>query len=259
MNCRIVGKGEPLVLIHGWGMNSNVWNNIEADLSKYFKLIMINLPGMGGCKLNNDYFMSSIIDSLNKFIPNNAILLGWSLGGQIAIAYQKKFPKKIKHLILVSSTPCFINKKEWNYGVEKDIFEKFASQLLVNWKKTIHQFFLLQLYGEPNIRKVTAKLEETILSLGKPDPRALKAGLKLLMDTDCRENLININVKTLIVTGDKDRLTSLASSKYMADIIPDSSLKIFPGASHIPFLLEPETFVQSILNFVKEKNDRQNI
>ena len=106
-----------------------------------------------------------------------------------------KFPKKIKHLILVSSTPCFINKKEWNYGVEKDIFEKFASQLLVNWKKTIHQFFLLQLYGEPNIRKVTAKFEETILSLGKPDPRALKAGLKLLMDTDCRENLININVK----------------------------------------------------------------
>ena len=68
MNCRIVGKGKPLVLIHGWGMNSNVWNNIEADLSKYFKLIMINLPGMGGCKLNNDYFMSSIIDSLNKFI-----------------------------------------------------------------------------------------------------------------------------------------------------------------------------------------------
>ena len=109
------------------------------------------------------------------------------------------------------------------------------------------------------MENVTAKFEETILSLGKPDPRALKAGLKLLMDTDCRENLININVKTLIITGDKDRLTSLASSKYMADIIPDSSLKIFPGAGHIPFLLEPEIFVQSILNFVKEKNDRQNI
>ena len=43
MNCRIVGRGEPLVLIHGWGMNSNVWNNIEADLSKYFKLIMMRL------------------------------------------------------------------------------------------------------------------------------------------------------------------------------------------------------------------------
>lgn len=259
MNCRIVGKGEPFVLIHGWGMNSNVWNNIEADLSKNFKLIMINLPGMGGCKSNNDYVMSTIVDLLNKFIPSNAILLGWSLGGQIAIAYQRKFPKKIKCLILVSSTPCFINKKGWNYGVEREIFEKFASQLLVNWKKTMHQFFLLQLYGVPNIRKVTVKFEETILSSGKPDPQALAGGLKLLLDNDCRENLININVKTLIISGDKDRLTSLASSKYMDDIIPNSSLKVLPGTGHIPFLFEPEIFVQSILNFVKEKNDRQNI
>ena len=256
MNCRIVGTGEPLVLIHGWGTNSNVWNNIEVDLSKYFKLIMINLPGMGGCKSNNDYDMRTIVDSLNKLIPNNTTLLGWSLGGQIAIAYQRKFPKKIKHLILVSSTPCFINKKEWNYGVEKEIFEKFSSQLLVNWKKTMHQFFLLQLYGVPNIRKVAAKFEGTILSLDQPDPRALSAGLKLLLDTDYRKILININVKTLIISGDKDRLTSLESSKYMDDIIPNSSLKIFPGAGHIPFLFEPEIFVQSILNFVKEKNDR---
>ena len=220
---------------------------------------MINLPGMGSCKSNNDYVMSTIVDSLNKFIPNNAILLGWSLGGQIAIAYQRKFPKKIKHLILVSSTPCFINKKEWNYGVEREIFEKFSSQLIVNWKKTMHQFFLLQLYGIPHIRKVATKFEETILSSGEPDPQALSGGLKLLLDTDCRENLININVKTLIISGDKDRLTSLASSKYMDNIIPNSSLKVFPGAGHIPFLFEPEMFVQSILNFVKEKNDRQNI
>ena len=124
MNCRIVGTGDPLVLIHGWGMNANVWKNIEADLSKNFKLIMINLPGMGSCKSNDYYDMSTIVDSLNKLIPNNATLLGWSLGGQIAMEYQRKFPQKIKNLILVSSTPCFINKKEWNCGVEKDIFEK---------------------------------------------------------------------------------------------------------------------------------------
>tara|TARA_B100000035_G_scaffold210907_1_gene180596 strand:+ start:60653 stop:61423 length:771 start_codon:yes stop_codon:yes gene_type:complete len=256
MNCRIVGTGDPLVLIHGWGMNSNVWNNIEADLSKYFKLIMINLPGMGSCKSNDDYDMSTIVDSLNKLIPKNAILLGWSLGGQIAMAYQRKFPQKIKHLILVSSTPCFINKKEWNCGVEKDIFEKFASQLFVDWKKTIHQFFLLQLYGLPNIRKVVAKFEDTMLRDGMPDPRALISGLKLLLDTDYRKNLLNINVRTLIISGDRDRLTPLASSKYMADIIPKSVLRVFPGAGHIPFLFEPEIFVQSILNFIQEKNDR---
>lgn len=256
MNCRIVGTGDPLVLIHGWGMNANVWKNIEEDLSKNFKLIMINLPGMGSCKSNDDYDMSTIVDSLNKLIPNNATLLGWSLGGQIAMEYQRKFPQKIKNLILVSSTPCFINKKEWNCGVEKDIFEKFASQLLVNWKKTIHQFFLLQLYGLPNIRKVVAKFERTILYEGIPDPRALISGLQILLDTDCRKNLMKINIRTLIISGDKDRLTPLASSKYMADIIPKSVLRIFPGAGHIPFLFEPEIFVQSIFNFIKEKNDR---
>jgi pimeloyl-[acyl-carrier protein] methyl ester esterase len=253
MDYQVIGSGVlPLVLIHGWGMNANVWKSIEEDLSQHFTMIVVNLPGMGSCHPNKHYTMSDILDELNEFMPDNSTLLGWSLGGQIAMAYQKKFPKKIKNLILVSSTPCFINKKDWLYGIEKDIFEKFSLQLLVNWKKTLHQFFLLQFQGLPNMRAEAIKFEKSILKLGKPDPIFLLSSLKLLMDIDCRKDLKYIKANTLVIGGDMDKLTPFASSEYLAEIIPKSVLKLLPGSGHVPFLFDPDFFVKTVLNFVKE-------
>ena len=142
MNTIEIGQGSPLILIHGWGMNASIWDGIEGELSKNNKLIIVNLPGMGGCEIINNYSMDSLVDELNLLIPINSIIIGWSLGGQLAIAYQRKYSKKIKKLILVSTTPCFISKQGWVHGIKKEVFEKFSKQLVLNWRKTIEQFLL---------------------------------------------------------------------------------------------------------------------
>ena len=121
MNSIEIGQGSPLILIHGWGMNASIWDGIEGELSKNNKLIIVNLPGMGGCENINNYSMDSLVDELNLLIPINSIIIGWSLGGQLAIAYQRKYSKKIKKLILVSTTPCFISKQGWVHGIKKVI------------------------------------------------------------------------------------------------------------------------------------------
>ena len=90
MNSIEIGQGSPLILIHGWGMNASIWDGIEGELSKNNKLIIVNLPGMGGCENINNYSMDSLVDELNLLIPINSIIIGWSLGGQLAIAYQRK-------------------------------------------------------------------------------------------------------------------------------------------------------------------------
>lgn len=252
MNCKINGFGDPLVLIHGWGMNGKVWDNIESKLSKQFKLYIFNLPGMGGCPYKKEYAIDKLIDSMNEYIPHNSSLLGWSLGGQIAMAYHKKYSEKIKRLILVSSTPCFINKKDWYYGVEKEIFEEFESQLLLNWKKTIKKFMLLQFDGLINSRKLATTLENNILKLADPSPEALSSSLKLLLRIDYREDLKNIHTDTLIISGDKDKITPFSSSQFMAKIIPTSTLHLIPGAGHIPFLYNPKVFINSVTSFLKK-------
>lgn len=251
MNSKINGSGEILVLIHGWGMNSNIWQSIESDLSKHFKLIIINLPGMGSCSSGYNYSIDSLVKNLNKLIPNNSTILGWSLGGQIAIAFEKKFPQRVKKLILISTTPCFVNKKDWIFGIDKNNFEKFYSQILINPKKTIHQFFLLQLHGLENIRKKASDLKENILKLGIPSTKALTSSLNLLLKNDFRKDLDKINAPTLIIYGDKDRITPPSSSKFMHQIIKRSSIIVFNGSGHIPFISDPQSFIHSIRSFMK--------
>ena len=251
MNSIEIGQGSPLILIHGWGMNASIWDGIEGELSKNNKLIIVNLPGMGGCENINNYSMDSLVDELNLLIPINSIIIGWSLGGQLAIAYQRKYSKKIKKLILVSTTPCFISKQGWVHGIKKEVFEKFSKQLVLNWRKTIEQFFLLQLYGMPNMRKVANNLQQKIFELGDPEPNALIDSLELLTTNDLRSDLYKVDVETLIISGGRDKIIPPTASVYMAEKISGASLEIFENANHLPFLTEKHLFVDTVLRFIK--------
>ena len=251
MNSIEIGQGSPLILIHGWGMNASIWDGIEGELSKNNKLIIVNLPGMGGCENINNYSMDSLVDELNLLIPINSIIIGWSLGGQLAIAYQRKYSKKIKKLILVSTTPCFISKQGWVHGIKKEVFEKFSKQLVLNWRKTIEQFFLLQLYGMPNMRKVANNLQQKIFELGDPEPNALIDSLELLTTNDLRSDLYKVDVETLIISGGRDKIIPPIASVYMAEKISGASLEIFENANHLPFLTEKHRFVDTVLRFIK--------
>ena len=64
MNIKIIGEGEPLLLIHGWGMSGKIWEVIETDLSKYYKLYIVDLPGMGKSEEIQDYSITNIVNQL---------------------------------------------------------------------------------------------------------------------------------------------------------------------------------------------------
>ena len=80
MHSKELGEGDPLILIHGWGMNAKIWDRVESGLSKNYALIIVNFPGMGGCKNINNYSMESLVDELDLLVPNNSSIIGWSLG-----------------------------------------------------------------------------------------------------------------------------------------------------------------------------------
>jgi pimeloyl-[acyl-carrier protein] methyl ester esterase len=250
MHSKELGEGDPLILIHGWGMNAKIWDRVESGLSKNYALIIVNFPGMGGCKNINNYSMESLVDELDLLVPNNSSIVGWSLGGQLAIAYQKKYSKKVKKLILLSTTPCFINKSGWDYGIKEVIFDKFSKQLILNWRATIEQFLLLQLHGLPNMRKATKDLQNEMFKLGEPEPNALINSLELLKKNDLRHDLCKISVSTLIISGGRDRIVPVDASVYMYENVPGATLEIFENANHIPFLTETQRFVDTVQSFI---------
>jgi pimeloyl-[acyl-carrier protein] methyl ester esterase len=177
---------------------------------------------------------------------------GWSLGGQVALHWAKREPEKVKRLVLVTSTPCFAERADWLFGMASEVLEKFAAELEQDHAATLRRFIALQLRGSENERELLALLRERLFSRGEPDMGALRGGLEILRDADLRAGLPEIARPTLLIAGERDKLTPPAASHYMAQVMPSARVVEVQGAAHAPFLSHPEIFIEQVKSFLHE-------
>ena len=256
MNLKIKGKGKPVLLIHGWGTSGKIWEGCEELIKKDYKLFIIDLPGMGSSPIINPYNIKKLIEQIDKIIPEKVTIIGWSLGGLIAIQYALKYPKKINSLICISSTPCFVQKKGWSYGVDMNFFKKFNRDFISNWRKTLKKFFILQLIKSKTNKMIINKLENDFIGKSPPSKEALKKTLSILEETDIRNDIKKINLPTLVIAGRKDMITDYRSTIWLKKNIKNSESYIFDNAGHMPFVSHKKEFVGLIKKFIeKYKND----
>ena len=246
-----IGSGAPLLLIHGWGMHGGVWSDVAQRLAADFEVLSIDLPGNGASTALAQTDLDSLVAALSAQFVQPLNVCGWSLGGQVAQHWAVREPEKVRRLILVASTPCFAAREDWMFGMAQDVLEKFAAELELNHAATLRRFIALQLRGSENERELLALLRERLFSRGEPDMAALRAGLGILRDADQRGALAGIKQPTLVIAGERDKLTPPEASRYMAQTMPKARLLEVAGAAHAPFLSHPEIFVEHVRGFLK--------
>ena len=94
----------PIVLLHGWGFLPGIWSAVIEQLRQRDVTAPIETPAL---PLNGNISQLTAIESLFETSPDTAHLVGWSLGGELALAYALCFPERVSSLTLISSTPCF--------------------------------------------------------------------------------------------------------------------------------------------------------
>jgi len=246
---KVLGKGEPIVMIHGWAMTSEIWIDLANKIAKTQQVFLIDLPGMGSNKNTQFIDIDQINEEINALNLTHFSIMGWSFGGQIALHYSYKFPKKIKKLFLVSTTPCFVNQiGDWQSGVEANIFNKFANDLIADWQTTMERFLNLQLLGSED-RKIILKKIKLLFLKTAPDIDSLKKSLNLLLKNDLRYMLPHIDTPTMIMTGNLDKLVTIEASEYINKKIKLSKIKVFKGAAHLPFLSHIDEFMNTFQQF----------
>jgi len=204
---------------------------------------------MGSNKNTQFIDIDQINEEINALNLTYFSIMGWSFGGQIALHYSYKFPKKIKKLFLVSTTPCFVNQiGDWQSGVEANIFNKFANDLIVDWQTTMEKFLNLQLLGSEYRKTILKKLKLLFLKKA-PDIDSLKRSLNLLLQNDLRYLLPHIDIPSMIMTGNMDKLVPLEASEYMNKSLKFSKIKVFKGAAHLPFLSHMDDFMNTFQEF----------
>jgi pimeloyl-[acyl-carrier protein] methyl ester esterase len=246
-----VGSGPALVLLHGWGLNSLVWDSILPRLMSDFTVIRIDLPGHGASSWPPEFHdAESLAAALAPHRPARCTLLGWSLGGVAAIELALSERARIEQLILVSTTPKFMAGDDWEHGLPAPAVERFASLLETDYEATVREFFGLQAKGDEHARVTLRELRQKLLAGGQPRIEALRAGLGILRTADQRGRLERIAVPTVVIAGEYDRMTSPQAARAIAAAIPGARLELIARAGHAPFLSHPAEFCGLVLTFL---------
>jgi pimeloyl-[acyl-carrier protein] methyl ester esterase len=245
------GRGRDIFFIHGWGMHSGVWQGVTESLAPRYRVHAVDLPGMGDSPARSSWTAENLIARLADVLPEQAVICGWSLGGQFAMRLALEFPERVERLVLVGTTPCFVNAADWKYGVEAEVFRDFAAQVMKDYAATMGRFLSLQAFGGESSRDLIRKLRERFLMKPEPDRQALQEALQVLLDTNLRKSVSLLRQPSLLLHGDKDTLAPVAAAHWLAGKIPQARLEVIKGASHAPFLSHPAVFMRQLEGFLE--------
>jgi pimeloyl-[acyl-carrier protein] methyl ester esterase len=257
------GQGPDLVLLHGWGLNLRVWDGLAGQLEKRFRLIAMDLPGHGRSEWNPNARTPAEqawrVHATLASVSERYSLLGWSLGGQIALDLAAAMPGQVERLALVATTPRFAASADWPYGMPPSSLEKLATQLRTNYKRTVSEFLELQVRGSVDSEKVLAELHASLFAHGEAHPKALVTGLSTLQNSDLRPMLGLVRAPTLVCAGQYDRVTLPAASRALAAALPDARYVEFRRAAHAPFLSHPAEFAAVLTGFLRPDSPEQQV
>jgi len=252
---RSAGRGEPLLLLHGFTYSSYSFRHNIPVLAKLYHIICPDLPGHGlsDKPMSFDYSLSSQADLIHRFCKELGLdkitLGGCSMGGALAMRTALDYPCLVDRLILVDSA-----------GLDLDV-------------KSPQRIFAIPVLGHLAALVATirfrlgshARMDSDVDEESKDDYlayiRQLKSFSSLIAGVrNLRANrafklreIHRIEQQTLIVWGERDQLFSIDSARMLADLIPDSRLILLPEAGHLPNEDKPADFNQVVLDFMQRR------
>lgn len=245
------GEGADIVLLHGWGLHSGVWNGIADELAQRRRVTRIDLPGHGRSPMPEGvHDIASFAEVVAAVAPPRAAWIGWSLGGMVSLRLAALYPERVERLVLVAASPRFVQGEDWPYGVAPHVLAQFSEDLARDYNGTLMRFLALEALGSDRAKEELRLLRQDMFQHGEPRPEALAVGLNILRDADLRPLLPAVRCETLFLYGERDRLVPGKAGPAVTVAMSAGSYQIIRGAAHAPFLSHPDEFLRVLEGFV---------
>ncbi len=239
------GQGRPLVLLHGWGFELGIFDDLADALAAHWEVHAVDLPGHGrSAPVDAAARVEDLADAVAAATPAEAIWIGWSLGGLVALAAAQRGIAHAHALVLVCATPRMVASEDWPHAITRASLAQFGARLRSDHAATVAEFLALQDAAEGH---AAARIAELSGRVRATDPSGLAAGERILATSDLRDSVSRVSTPALLVTGGRDALVPHAMAADWRRTWPALETRTIAHAAHAPFLSHPEEF-RSILD-----------
>ncbi len=253
------GSGLPVLFIHGYPLNNKMWTPQLDSLSEVVHVIAPDLRGHGDSEStpvedldSRGYSMnmmatdcSALLDRLK--INRPVILCGLSMGGYISFAFYRKYPERVKGLIMTATRASADSQESVNARNEaiqlaknkgiNAIIEASLPKMMAPKTYTQHPELVMEVHKIMQTTSLDGIVGDLMGMINRPDSTSM---------------LSEIHVPTLIIHGNDDQIIPLEEVETMHNAIPKSKLVILPDAGHLLNLEQPELFNNTLKMFLQE-------
>jgi pimeloyl-ACP methyl ester carboxylesterase len=248
---RDIGKGLPIVFIHGHPFNQSMWDPQISALSGKYRVITFDLRGYGASEVPavESTTLETMAADINVLLDHlgiaKAVVAGLSMGGQIAMAFAELYPQRLAALVLAATSSEADSP-------EAAVARRIMADRFINEGSAIPGGEMLpKLLGHNSIKRDPALAVTVYTMIAHTPPAGAAAALRGRSHRkDYTPTLKHITAPTIVFGGSEDAYTAVEAITRMQQTIPNSQLRIFDGIGHMPNLEAPDQFNKELGGFL---------
>jgi malonyl-CoA O-methyltransferase len=241
-----------LVLLHGWGCDSRTWQPLLESLKSHASVTLIDLPGFGSSASLPEFSLDAVLEAIAVQLPEKSIVMGWSLGGMLAVQLAACFPERVAAVISLAANLKFVASTDYPSAMPRAVNRQFNQSFAQDPQATLKLFGGLLAQGDANERALLKQLRRN--ESVEVSDNWLQA-LQLLAVLDNREAFVQLQQPGMHILAEKDALVPIAAAAVMRELNADQQVIELENAAHALHWSQPQELINLVVQFMQNVGD----
>lgn len=245
-----IGRGQPLILLHGWINSWDVWRDsmIAIASQNRYRVYALDFWGFGDSAKHSitSFQVNSYVEMVHQFMDTLGIIrspiFGHSMGGTVALQFALTYPERIKKVAIVGSP---IVGDSLNFFLKLSGYGWIAELV---WRYPVLRDSVMRVLLAGDSKQVRKMISRDVQ---RTNMESFFRSIDDLRKTDLRQQLETLNIPALGIYGVRDNIVSPKNADILAKFVKNSSVAMMENSRHFPMTDEPEKFLQVLTQFLQ--------